>query len=114
METKKSSYTPGYFTLFDLSEENDPEQKRPFREWSLVHGGPTVYLHTEWGDDGKRYAKLLEQSPELLEALKATLSAMREARDTWGDGYKPGVNWLKAWDNAKAAIAKVEGRNKGE
>lgn len=108
METKKSSYTPGPLEISDGS------------IWGISQFGARVRLanivkHSPMnGIDSEANGILYAASPELLEALKATLSAMREARDTWGDGYKPGVNWLKAWDNAKAAIAKVEGRNKGE
>lgn len=66
----KTRFTPGPWTLYDLSKDNDPKKEKQTREWSLVHNGPIVYLKTEWGKRGDSNARLLELAPTMFEMLE--------------------------------------------
>ena len=107
-----TKHTPGPWTLFDLSEDNDPQKEKPCRYWSIVRMGPLAYLKTDWDEIGEANARLIAAAPDMLKALKDAEHLLRKAGQGAGSIKKDFDKHLCLASASRIAeiIDKAEGR----
>lgn len=75
-------------------------------EYLYDHYGWNIHEARQWATRAATTDALVAEVGRLRDVLQLTLTAMRGARDNWS-GYEPDVQWLTAWDAARAALRGV-------